>query len=1777
MFTSRFYILEILVETRICSIICDLDGDYFKEDSQGEEANPDEAPMVEFFRDMYSIITADCAPKVFDYIKRCLVACIQDSDTISPAVLDCMLINLVPSLRDQRNDEVYKMTAVVIRSTVDALMDPISTFLHSLLNGSACLDGTFQTELSEKKHLHSLIYEMHKVHENLMLKLIPNLSDMLGAEELEERKSITNLLGRIFSSPKGNALKHVACFDNWLARFNDIDKEVRMLMIGIGAKVARNRPETFPKITANMLNMLIDQDSEVRDCAINDLCTLTIEDLTLVSPEIMGRLIGRVQDPKEENARHAMTGLAQIYSKWIGKMWEAPGKAVCADPTGEKKLLAVPANIIGRYCVAASKDTCRQLLDNILLPTKASARTRAYGLQQIYSSLDDQMKKGLNCMLRDRKQGQTILKHYLKLLPAANKSSGKGKASKAGLQERQRSADNTMMMLFTTGCLPKDKKLMQSIKALGEQKDLKVYKLLALIANPKTDARKGRKAGGELFQKLGSKTPLAKAMRPMVRLCSMLTVDCTVVAELFKLLHTTMEPCESGSARASALAVSEASYILDLLKLTSSYFPEAFEDSIDVLLGLMGHKAEAIKQVALTVLNDVTMAMAKNQAGAGAAGDDSEDEEETLSPARPKLLRMCTKGTEQQAKFAVRVLSNLTRAGDPCFPKLIKELVSPKTMNHSNPKLPTVLSSLKSFAKLPALRRVYLEHAEEIKEFALEEVLLRSEPDAYTLDESKGKSATKKKARSKARTVSRDCQLRCQAIKLLTAHLICSHKHLKTQAASEESDGEDGSASAMDALTEEATPIVEQLLSLVEDGELQQCPTSSDTDRASLRGAAACALLKLMMNERFTALLNAQAWRDLGYTMLDPDYEVRRAFISKLGLAARGKAKQGNVSQKFLSYLVIASDDPEKELAKLAKDGLENHCKRLRLLLEKAETGQVGGQLVDLSIDTERHNLMPESMVPFAISLLSHHRNFPEDDDSDSDSDGQDAGMGRKREQQQQKYLDNLFTPLVYKMGSDGDNMAYLLNMLNKILKHADAAADSSTAARSTSRMHEIAGLAQRLLRAKIKRDKNLSEYPGEIPLPPALFAPGGQFARKASKKDTRTKKGLGFAPKKKLQQRQKQGQSTDSSGGSPEMTKWRKGMKVMGNYQDEGEWFPGKITLVHADGSVDIRFADGGEEDDVPAERARRPDDPGSKSKSSTKTKTKTKKSAVVSDEGSDESDGEMHDSEADDEHEEIEADEMEYEADASGIDTSAESSRRSSKGSNVSRTSVGSTSGSKRARQEVARDEDAEEEASFGADDDFNADFDSGPSESSLLSPSLHARRQSKSTSRLAGRRSVSSSVSPARSADSDGSGIDSSGSKRRKTAASSKSKPTKSKSKPAKQARASSSSRSRSRSSSTNRSSMSSPGSANDSILSQSSSRSSCSTPSRRPPSRSAKNKVAEVSYQDGDSDVDMREEKSEEKQKERKQKKGGKEKKGSKEKKRASLGRDDVELDEFGLPVEDFGIDKRVSLSSSLSSPAGLNSSSGSSGHSSAFLADDDDDDDEKDEWVTKVKAKPSKSSQSKSSQSKSAARKKTSQTSPASSKRKAVGMMSPRGGQDNDPTTWYSDDEDKSEPAEEPTKGRKKTAGKKKAAPAAKNDTKQAKGRGLSKSKEAKGKSTGKGGTNKSPRTSKQSSPSSPESEREDEALDVSSDEGEKENQRQSKSKVAAKPKPSPRAKAKVGGKGRALTQKATKVAAAAAAAKEEQDDEEDSDDSSSGEDCSMMQAALGPVRVRSRR
>ena len=251
-----------------------------------------------------------------------LHSCLEESEEIEQELLDVLLTPLLPSSKSD-NVAAYTLVALVLRACPAATQATISSFLNNVLVGTpAGTNGKGRNGESElADHIYPLIYELHKVSPELLLKVLPNICVQLQAEDEDIRLKAVKLLGRLFASVHASyGTDFTANFKEFLGRFLDVSAAVRMEMVDCGSLIMKRKPELRELTTDHVVQRLRDNEAEVRQNTLQQLLEIAIEDPMRLSADALTEMGNRARDKRAEIRKIALIGMGKMFNRHVSGM-----------------------------------------------------------------------------------------------------------------------------------------------------------------------------------------------------------------------------------------------------------------------------------------------------------------------------------------------------------------------------------------------------------------------------------------------------------------------------------------------------------------------------------------------------------------------------------------------------------------------------------------------------------------------------------------------------------------------------------------------------------------------------------------------------------------------------------------------------------------------------------------------------------------------------------------------------------------------------------------------------------------------------------------------------------------------------------------------------------------------------------------------------------------------------------------------------------------------------------------------------------------------------------------------------------------------------------------------------------------------------------------------------------------------------------------------------------------------------------------------------------------
>ncbi|TYZ57413.1 hypothetical protein PybrP1_005998 [[Pythium] brassicae (nom. inval.)] len=1095
------YVLESLAGSRAGALLVGVDF---------RVAADEPALLVQLFEVLFETIRREHAARIEALMLAVLSGCLEDTDMVEQPLLDAILAPLLrpppppPEGLSSGNGSSergpYRLAQELLRRVGEQLQGPLSHLFNSILAGVA----SHVAPSALQEHVYALIYEVHRAKPSLLLYVLPNVCLQLQVDEVATRAEAVALLGRLFAASHADyGHESMATFRDFLGRFRDVSKEIRLQMVQVGAIVWQRKPELGALLERELVLRLSDPDWDVRRLVVNEVCDLVANRPERVSDECLRQVGERVKDKKVVLRKETMTGLSQVYAAHLSSCWSLGGDD---DDNGDddngddgdsdalsrhrvpsalaKKLGWVPDMVLKCFAYPQQELKLRvvQLLDDILLPRAASDAARAKGLLYLFRSLDPTSKEALRRILSERAKCLELCRDFV----AAKKRHRQLSRGRVGVgPDALPSSDvaDAAETLFAglSPLFPEVPTLRKLLEQLSAWKDQSVFKHLEHLCDYSASVRDIRSAREQLVKCVGSKSPLGEFMKTLCRKLNLLTLNHACVRAYLRFF-----------VQHNARPAKENRDIAELLVLASKLMPAIFapfikdefdavlldadaadaenegddesdedEDEIDNkkdqrviegMLGVLANYSEYWKKQQLELPDAASLPAADCSAPSKALLKQLEkfcwdpsfgDGSSHASPAQ-------SAAEVHVAKLAALSIANFSGASKDTS-ALIQKLCAKKRL--SSPSSPGAAATLQSL--LVFTKRCGSELAAKPSLVATLWATLREQ----FLDSAGESAETQPKGRKRALTQAKLADIRCLAIRVLVNVV------LHCRATSESGEWEARSQQ-----------VVELLFDLLRsDGRTW---TSNASVAVKYRVVASGSLLRLMRDASVERLLSVSQWHLLGFVLQDSSEEVRASFLRRLTSHLTKHATPH--PHKYVSYLVLAASESSAALKKRARSLLGVAVQRMRRVFEAS---LARGASADTSA-----LMVPEYALPYAIHLLAHHPDFPREaaqrSTVTSSSTNSHASLFHDPAwSSQMLHLSFFLDGLVPASASaDADNVAFLLQMLAKLAECDDVADPSSANA------YPLVATAALVVKKKIRNPASLRPFPGRIYLPKQLF-----------------------------------------------------------------------------------------------------------------------------------------------------------------------------------------------------------------------------------------------------------------------------------------------------------------------------------------------------------------------------------------------------------------------------------------------------------------------------------------------------------------------------------------------------------------------------------------------------------------------------------------------------------------------------------------------------------------
>ncbi|XXG74106.1 hypothetical protein AAC387_Pa07g2909 [Persea americana] len=663
-FTRRVKILETVAALKCCVLMLDI-CDHL---------------VVKMFKVFFSVVREDHQQSLYQSMVSIMTNILEEmlsqpllEEKVSQPLLDVILRNL---LKKEKHDppSSYRLAVSVLQNCAEKLGPLVQSFLISSIEEK-------DSEGSElKAFYHDIIFEIFKCAPQMLLAVIPNLTQELLTDQVDVRIKAVNLLGRLFSVPGHHvANEYRQLFVEFLKRFSDKSVEVRLGAVECAKTCYMVNPsgtEAIEVLTA-LEGRLLDFDDKVRTKAVDAVCDLAKSYPISIRSELILQAMERLRDKKVSVRKNAMQKLLELYRSYCTKCSEGSLTHIDHFEQIPSRILAL---CFDKDCKEFRPQSMELVLAEDLFPATLTVEERARHWTSSFTFFTSAHMKALNSILSQKRRLQMEMQVYL-TLRVKEKENDSEEVKKRILGSFKRMSASFIDPSKAEECFQK----------LHQMRDTSMFKAFLQLLDGGTTTVTAQTIRKAFLERVGKKHPNYDFLRLLSAKCSYTLFNAEHVQCIL------LDVLSEQTARKKNLQTAS----IDLLLTVVSMFPLLLRGSEECFLMLFSRESRPFNDKLLRTLAVVGPHISLK-----------------LSDIYPSLERVCMEGTRIQAKFSVAAIAALAGASNQSvFSDLYNKLVD-SLQNGRN--IPTVLQSLGCIAQHSV--PTYESREEEVTQFIINKI-----------------------------------------------------------------------------------------------------------------------------------------------------------------------------------------------------------------------------------------------------------------------------------------------------------------------------------------------------------------------------------------------------------------------------------------------------------------------------------------------------------------------------------------------------------------------------------------------------------------------------------------------------------------------------------------------------------------------------------------------------------------------------------------------------------------------------------------------------------------------------------------------------------------------------------------------------------------------------------------------------------------------------------------------------------------------------------------------
>ncbi|PWA83208.1 ARM repeat superfamily protein [Artemisia annua] len=733
-------------------------------------------------------------------------------EKVSQALLEVVLRSLLKDRKDA-SPASFQLAVSVIDHCSQALQPLVCRFLNR------CILDRDSVNSELKESYHDIIYEIFQCAPQMLIAVVPNLTQELLTDQVDVRITAIKFVGKLFSIPGHHvAQEYHHLFIEFLNRFTDKSASVRLNAVVCARSFYLTNPlgEESTAVLSELEGRLLDFDDKVRIQAVAVMCDLAKSSIRPLPSEMITQAAKRLRDKKVSVRKKALQMLLDVYHHYCIRCSE--GIIQLSNdfehiPCGILMLCYDKDTDFGcKYVTLYNMLSLRpqnveDVLEKNLFPVSLSVEERIRHWLFLFSNSAPDHKNGffssahekaLTAVVSQKKRLQNEMQSYLDL-----RTDEKQNVSEKG-EERVKK-----MFAKMSTCFPKSLKAEDCFHRLNLVKDADLFnKLKEILSEVKLE--KSQIIRDNFLKKIKDRYTDFEFLQSLMTRCSFNIFSSDHVSCIFDhLLDDNFGQANSKNA------------CVTLLMIIVNAFPLLLKSSEEQFCTLLLQKETPF-------CNELLQMLVK--AGRHISVD--------LSVIYPFLENICLNGTRTQAKLAISAISELIVTSKQfVYTDLCKTLVDAL---ESGKNTPTVLQSLGCMAQHSV--SAFESHAEEITRYIVDNIFLANEVDVV----SSGSECTS------------SCKLKIYGLKTLVKSFL---PHQRT------------------GVTREINEVLDIISQMLERGDISEGTLSGEIDKDHLRLSAATSVLKL--SQIWDPHIPPDMYHKTVLMAKDNSSLVRRSFLMK--------------------------------------------------------------------------------------------------------------------------------------------------------------------------------------------------------------------------------------------------------------------------------------------------------------------------------------------------------------------------------------------------------------------------------------------------------------------------------------------------------------------------------------------------------------------------------------------------------------------------------------------------------------------------------------------------------------------------------------------------------------------------------------------------------------------------------------------------------------------------------------------------------------------------------